>query len=71
MTRLRPTRAEVIEMCVLTVLAAGILFGTRSGVIDRELLLPTMTIYFVYLIVIGVRDLRRWLQRRAAANRVL
>lgn len=68
MIRLRPTRNELIEMCVLTALAAGILFGMRGGVIDRELMPVIIGGYLVYLAVVGVRDVRRWLHCRAAAS---
>jgi hypothetical protein len=66
MIRLCPTRTELAETCVLIVLAVGLWLDLLPDAASR-LLLPTMTIYFMYLIVTGVRDLRRWLQRRAAA----
>jgi hypothetical protein len=65
MIRLRPTRFEVLEMSVLVVLAVGLWFGLQRGVIDRELMPVIVGGYLLYLAVVGVRDLRRWRQRRA------
>jgi hypothetical protein len=58
--RLRPTRTELVETCVLILLAVG-LWLMWPEVVRRQLLLPIISIYFVYLAVTGVRDLRRWL----------
>ena len=68
MIGLRPTRNELIEMIVLLVLTVGLLFGLQHGVIDRELMPVIVGGYLVYLAVVGVRDMRRWFQRRAAAR---
>jgi hypothetical protein len=69
MTRLRPTRFELLEMCVLLVLTVGLWFGLQRGVIDRKLMPMIINGYLVYLAVRAVRDLHRWFTTRSTTGK--
>lgn len=66
MIRLRPTRNELVEICVLLVFAVGLLFDLWPKVISRQLLPFIIIAYLAYLAF----HLGRWFERRKARRAI-
>jgi hypothetical protein len=60
----RPSRNELIEMCIVAVVGVPVVLGLRSGVLTTTQFAFFAWAYLMWLVWCGVAGWRKWSQRR-------